>query len=386
MNDVYRIRYPGVIDADGHILEPPDLWERYLEPRYRERALRIRTDDEGLEYLEIGGKPSLLSRKGFPGTLGAMGKTHVEDVRPNPERTYLRGAPHGSMDMKERLERLDAENLEAAVLYPTIGILWEAELEEPELTDAYCRAYNRWIAEFCFDSGGRLVPIAHVSLSDPAAAAKELERAVRDGCRGAFVMPYTWSRLPHGHPDHDPLFAAAQDLGVPLAIHPGFEPPAIASVRFTLQRKLRLLASATAGDGVRHAFTTFFDFGVFDRFPGLRVVVLESGAGWIGYWLDRMDAVYESPQGMLVRELLPEPPSAYFRRQCWISGDPDETSLAAVMSVVGADRFFWASDFPHPDHAPEYVPEVERIAAQLPESARAGFLGRNVLRAYGIEG
>jgi hypothetical protein len=99
-----------------------------------------------------------------------------------------------------------------------------------------------------------------------------------------------------------------------------------------------------------------------------------------------MDTVYASPQGSLVRELLPEPPSFYFRRQCWISGDPDETSLAAVMPVVGADRFFWASDFPHPDHAPEYVPEVERIAAQLPESARAGFLGRNVLRAYGIEG
>jgi len=140
MRDVYRIKYSGVMDADGHILEPPDLWERYLEPRYRDRALRIRTDDEGLEYLEIGGKPSLMSRKGFPGTLGAMGKMHVEDVRPSPERTYLAGAPHGSMDMKERLERLNAENLEAAVLYPTIGILWEAELEDAELTDAYCRA------------------------------------------------------------------------------------------------------------------------------------------------------------------------------------------------------------------------------------------------------
>ena len=84
MRDVYRIKYSGAVDADGHILEPPDLWERYLEPRFRERALRIRKDEEGLEYLEIGGKPSLLSRKGFPGTLGAMGKMHVEDVRPSP--------------------------------------------------------------------------------------------------------------------------------------------------------------------------------------------------------------------------------------------------------------------------------------------------------------
>ena len=114
--------------------------------------------------------------------------------------------------------------------------------------------------------------------------------------------------------------------------------------------------------------------------------MLESGAGWIGYWLDRMDAVYASPQGRLVRELLQEKPSAYFRRQCWISGDPDETSLAARDA---RRRRRTASSgprtFPHPDHAPEYVPEIERIVAQLPEAARAGFLGRNVLRAYRIE-
>ncbi len=98
-----------------------------------------------------------------------------------------------------------------------------------------------------------------------------------------------------------------------------------------------------------------------------------------------MDAVYASPQGRLVRQLLKEKPSFYFRRQCWISGDPDEKSLAPIMDGVGADRFFWASDFPHPDHPPEYIPEVTRIAKALPEATRSGFLGRNVLQAYRIE-
>jgi predicted TIM-barrel fold metal-dependent hydrolase len=83
--------------------------------------------------------------------------------------------------------------------------------------------------------------------------------------------------------------------------------------------------------------------------------------------------------------VLSEKPSFYFRRQCWISGDPDETALAAIVPVVGADRFFWASDFPHPDHPPDYVPELTRLAQQLPESARRGFLGANVLQAFGIE-
>ncbi|HTO71526.1 MAG TPA: amidohydrolase family protein [Myxococcota bacterium] len=384
MSDVYRIRYDGAIDADGHILEPPDLWERYLEPQYRDRALRICRDEEGLEYLEIGGKPSQLARRGFPGTLGAMGKMHVEDVRPSPERTYLAGAPHGSMDMKQRLERLDAENLDAAVLYPTIGILWEAELEDAELSLAYARAYNRWIADFCRDSRGRLVPIAHLSLGDPAGAARELERAVRDGCRGAFVVPFTWSRLPHGHPQHDPVYAAAQDLGVPIAIHPSFEPIAMAPTRFREMRKTRLLASVTAADGVRHAFTTLFDYGVFDRFPQLRVVVLESGAGWIGYWMDRIDAVYEAT---FIGERVPlaEKPSHYFKTRCFISADPDERTIPALADRLGADRFFWASDFPHADHTANYMEEVEELAGLLSPEARRRFLGDNARELYQVQ-
>ena len=96
-----------------------------------------------------------------------------------------------------------------------------------------------------------------------------------------------------------------------------------------------------------------------------------------------MDTVYASPQGFRTRALLAEKPSFYFRRQCWISADPDETSLAGIIPRVGADRFFWASDFPHPDHPPDYIPELERLTLDLPESARQGFLGANVLRAFG---
>src|SRR5438874_2689137 len=163
----------------------------------------------------------------------------------------------------------------------------------------------------CRPSRGRLVPIAHLSLGDPQAAARELARAVRDGARGAFVAPFTLTRKPHGHADHDPLFAAAQDLGVPIAIHPTFEPTWANSQRFSDVRRARLLLSVSGSDGVRHAFTTLFDFATFDRFPRLKVVVLESGAGWIGYWLDRLDAVYEATF-LGDRVPLREKPSVYF--------------------------------------------------------------------------
>src|SRR3546814_3551587 len=94
------------------------------------------------------------------------------------------------MDPGERLTLLDAEGIDAVVLYTTVGLLWEAELEDPELSQAYCKAYNRWICEFCSDSP-RLVPTAHLSLSDPVAAAKELERAVGEGAKGARSEEHT---------------------------------------------------------------------------------------------------------------------------------------------------------------------------------------------------
>lgn len=378
---MHRLAYSGGIDADGHILEAADLWERYLEPQYRERALRLRTDADGFEYLEINGAPSKVVRGGMLGMLGGM-ERHLPDVLPSPAHTYAGGASFGAMDVHERVQRLQQEGLETALLYPTLGVLWEAECTDVELAQAYTRAYNRWIVDFCADSGGRLLPIAHLSLGDPDAAARELERAVRDGCRGGWVAPFTMTKIPHGHPDHDPLFAAAQDLAVPLAIHPTFEPKWAPPGRFTHLRGTHFFENVTAADGVRHAFTTLFQFAVFDRFPHLKLVLLESGAGWIGHWLDRMDGYAASLLGRGVP--LKEKPSAYFRRQCWISCDPDERTIPALMELYGPDRFFWASDFPHPDHTADYLAELEVLADRLPADARAKLLGENVRRCYEI--
>ncbi|NOT55284.1 MAG: amidohydrolase [Deltaproteobacteria bacterium] len=392
-----------IIDCDGHILEPPDLWEKYLEPKYRDRALRIRMGDDGYEYLEIDTKRAKLTRPGALGTMGGMGRDvdaarklreqvargeiRAEDVRalkPKPEQTYLKGAGFGTMDMKERLQMLDREGMAKALLYPTIGLLWEAELFDAELSGAYCRAYNRWIADFCRDSGGRLVPIAHLSLGDPAEAARELERAVKDGCKGAFVCPFTISRVPHGDQQHDAVFAAAQDLNVPFAIHPTFEPAAWGlHHRYDRFQWAAWYYDLFAGQGVQHAFGTFFQLGVFERFPRLRVVVLESQAGWIGFFLDRADAIYTgTPLGATVR--LKEKPSYYFKRQCYISADPDERTISAMMSIVGEDRFFWATDYPHPDHPANYLEELREMIAPMSPSARRAVLGENVAQAYAL--
>ena len=118
-----------------------------------------------------------------PGGIAMLGAMGDETARPGPDRRYMDSMPFGACDPTDRIAWLDKEQLDAVVLYPTIGIIWESGVDDVELSDAYTRAYNRWIADFCRDSRGRLVPIAHLSLSDPERAARELERAVADGCR-----------------------------------------------------------------------------------------------------------------------------------------------------------------------------------------------------------
>lgn len=376
--EVKRFPHPGCCDADGHVLEPPDLWLHYLEARYRERALRIRVDDEGYEYLEIDGRPSQRSNRGSLGLLGAMGDT---DLRPRPERRYADNIPYGAGDATERLELMARENLEHVVLYPTLGLLWECELTDPGLSLAYARAYNRWIADFCRDSGGRLVPIAQLTLLDPEGSAQELERAVADGCRGAWVNPFNHHRVIHGDARHDVLFERCAALGVPLAIHPTFTPHEAAAGIFEWPARGRAWGEAIWLRALtQQALVSFFSLGTLERYPGLRLGVLEVGSGWIGALLDRLDAF---SRALRTRRA---PATELFRRQCFISGDPDETAAPLIIDHVGAECFLWATDYPHPDHPHTWVDDLERYAARLAPDTRAKVLGGNVKRLYGLGG
>jgi uncharacterized protein len=132
--------------------------------------------------------------------------------------------------------------------------------------------------------------------------------------------------------------------------------------------------------GVQQAFLSFFALGTLDRFPTLRLGVLEAGSGWIGAFLDRMDAIHDTISASGVA--LAMKPSDYFRRQCFISGDPDETAAPLTIEHVGADCFLWATDYPHPDHPSTWVRALERFVAPLTPASRAKVLGENVARIY----
>jgi len=382
---IRKLKYAGAVDADGHILESAKCWEEYCDPKFAANAVRIKEDKEGLEYLEINGVPSRVNRGGSFGAVAQMGQVTRTKGQFDRRIKYGERLPLGAADAKERIERLDKEGLEAVIIYPSLALSWESECEDAQYAQAMTQAYNRWISDWCADSGNRLVPVAHLSLGDPKAAAAELERAVKAGHKGGFVVQFTMNRKPHAHPDNDVLFAKAQELDVPLGIHVSLEPQWCWPGRYDKEyvRKQQWFLILTATDAVRHALASFMQNGTFDKFPKLKLVILEVGAGWIQYWCDRMDAIYESHAGRGVP--LKEKPSFYFKRNVWVSADPDEKSLPAMVQLCGSDRFFWATDFPHPDHTASYVEAVEELAGQIPgEQDRRNVLGDNVRRVYRI--
>ncbi len=389
LHETGRSRHKGLVDFDGHILEPPDLWEKYIDPKFRDRAIRVKVNEKGLEYLEYDGAPSKYIGAGGLSLMGCMHHNDPLALARDPESTYLGEHPYGSMEPAERIKMLDAEGIDAVALYTTIGLLWESEIEDPALSQALTTAYNRWICEFASYSN-RLLPVAHISLTDPDAAAAELARAVKDGAVSAMIGTFTWDKLSVADKKFDRFWATAQDLGVPVAIHPVIEPRWASDGRFGNPAAFEDFSFVmgnivAAGHGVRRQFASLFDHALFDRYPTLKILVVESGGGWIGHYLDRMDALYErTPVGQ--GAALKNKPSDYLRGGRFImSSDPDERTIPDLAKRYGADNFVWASDFPHFDHTPAYIESLDGLLDLLPPGDREKVAGGNAKKLYGID-
>jgi uncharacterized protein len=369
-----------VVDADGHVCEPPDLWTAGLPAKHRERALRLRWN-EATGYDEAWVEDWCITDRGLVG-LGNAG-TSFEAL--GKGRRYVDGNPAG-FSARERLRVLDAEGIDVAVLYGGLALSLPA-IHDPELAVASCRVYNDWIAEFCRVDPRRLAGVAALPLQDPQAAAREARRAVTElGLRGVFCRPNPLNpdaRLLHD-PAHEPVWDELEQLGIPLTFHPA----GLWDMPGTSRAMHQFMAP-----GTHHAVILFFDnymtlanlvfAGVLERHPGLRVAVLECGGGWIAHWMDRLDEFTESYGWQLGHLQLK--PSEYFLRQGYISFDPGERTMGALSPFIGTQSMIWASDFPHSDAKyPGVVRELREHSTDLPAEARANLLGRNAMRLYGL--
>ena len=372
---------PFTVDADSHVLEPPDLWERYLEPRYRDRAIRIRQTPEG-EQLIVDGEVLMQGRLA---SLGGVEQEAAALFR-NPMVPYLDTCPAASMDTTARVALLDDWGVDAGVTFPTIGILWDKE-EDPHLAMAYARAYNNWQWDFASPALDRIIPIAQVPLYDPALALTELRRCLKLGFKGMFLAPERVCGKRPSHPDFDPLWAELEQADLPVCIH--------LIVRFKRQVGLAGADWYDRSEGINTVFafglggtmqlipaiSSMVCDGLFDRFPRLKVLVVEAGAGFAAYVMDRLDEKFDRFSAFAP---LRHKPSDYFRRNLWYVMDPQERSIDAQCDLVGEDRFLWGSDYPHIDSHITAADEVRASLAGMTEHRRRLVLGENARKLFAL--
>jgi predicted TIM-barrel fold metal-dependent hydrolase len=368
-----------VVDADSHVMEPADLWETYLEPKFRDRAIKI-VETNGVEQLVMGGQVIL------GGTLAGLGGVHVD--RPtlfNGTMKYADGCPPASYDPQARVAMYDDWGVTAGVVFPTIGIL-PFPCDDPELSSAYCRAYNRWQAEFAAGAGGRVLPIAHVNLADIDEAVRELDRCLELGFKGVFVPPEPVNGIRPGLAHFDPLWQRCAEAGIPACLHVvvrfggagvPYEPWLMAGAGMVFG-----FALGAPGQIIPTVASMVLD-GVFDRVPGLKVLCVEAGCGWAAHLMDRLDEKFELLSFMQASPLLRKP-SEYLSENVWYVAEPDERSIDAMLDLVGEDRILWGSDFPHIDSKLE-APELIRASIRsLSPDRRAAVLGGNAAAVFGI--
>jgi uncharacterized protein len=372
------------VDADGHVLEPRNTWPDYIDPEFRDRAIRMVDDERGDEVLLIDGKP-LESMRNRLASLGGIELDPAEALAGAGQLRYEDGCPPGGYDPAARLKVMDDERIDIALLYPTVGICWEGHVTDPALATAYTRAYNRYIVDFCSHDPVRLVPVAHLSLLDEDGAVEEARRARDAGCRAAYLSPDLAARGGRAldDPAFDRFWTTMEDLDLPVGFHVVVRDRTQFSSWMPKRGSGReLFGFAFLAIDVMAAFTQMLATGVFERHPNLRCTVLESGATWISAWLDRMDHKYEVMSTVTPTELKP---SEYFYRQCLVSADPDETVIAPIVEAVGADYFVWASDYPHIDASFGVVGEIRDRIKTLSDEDQAKVLGLNAQRFYGLE-
>jgi predicted TIM-barrel fold metal-dependent hydrolase len=366
-----------MIDADGHVMEPAGMWERYIDPCFRDQAPRVRRGPDGRSTFESGGRQS----PRVECVSAAMRAAFAGRVRES-----LAEALQAGYDPASQVRAMDQGGIEIAYLYPTQG-LYVASVDDldPELAIAICRAYNDWIVDFCAYAPDRLRPVAMlVGLHEPALAAREAERVADRGFAGVFLRPNPIRGRRLDDPAYEPLWAACERRGLAVGVHEGVGAhlPEAGADRFAT-----FFACHSASHPLEQmlAMLALIGGGVLERHPRLRVAFLEAGCGWVPYWLWRLDEHWEKTREVAGEPQLGLPPSEYFRRQCWVSCEPDEPYIPRIIDFIGADRLLFASDYPHPDHRwPETAETMQ--ALPLPRAVKQKIVWDNACAFYGVKG
>lgn len=416
----------AVFDSDSHVVEPPELWERYLDPGDRTLGKHAlwRQDGTTDAYLKINGQifrdsmnrnlpRHALWRPGMTWELiGALdaGTRHAM----NP----------GAWDPRARLADMDAMGVDQTLLYPT----WFAEglhlVADPDIAYALARAYNDWIADFCAAAPRRLYATAMLPLQNMDFALEELERVAKQPCfRGAFLRPMFIQGRYFTHPCYDPLWAALERLGMTAAVHPSpglWNPEWTSHGPFAEKIKDRLaqgpvpaggMGPFAGGGGGTHSALSFvaatplghplapilsywldnhmfvgavlIGYTVMQRYPAMKVVVAHGKASWMEEVLEKMEASTRVIPLMHHYPVRTDPEEMWEEGKVMLGFDAEERLIQKLPQDFAA-KVVWGSRYPQHDttSAWDAIAMLER--AQVPPPLIARMMGENAARQFGV--
>jgi predicted TIM-barrel fold metal-dependent hydrolase len=366
-----------IIDADCHVVEPPHLWTAWLPKQYHDRAPKLVKDEEGGDAWSFGpGVP--IMKIGLVATPGLRfeemkwaGYTY-ETVR------------KGCWDGKARLEDMDFDGVDAEFIYPSQRTMNHfMGNEERDFHRAGIQAYNNYMAkEFCSADPDRLFFLAQMPNLGVDECIKELQRCREMGARGLIITAW-----PSGgddlSPEDDRFFAVAQELKMPVSIH------------INIQRK-RNPKTTTEGPAAigNMALSGMIAFppimcelimsGLFDRFPRLKIIGVETEVGWVPEALEQVDNFYwrnRTHTGVKIKEL----PSHYFHENFLCTFIQDRVGVKNRY-LIGVKNMAWSSDYPH--HGCDW-PYSRKVIAEMfdgvPADERYQILAGNVAELYGLD-
>ena len=393
-------------DADHHYYEATDAFTRHMDPKMAKRCMQW-ADVGGKQRLLVGGKINKFIPNPTFDPIAAPGS--LED--------YFRGRNTEGLDLKTmfgeldpisahpeyrdraaRVRQLDAQGLDGALLFPTLGVGMQEALRRdlPALHAAYS-AFNTWLNEdWGFDGGdGRLYAAPMITLADPALAEAEVSRVLDAGARVLVTIP---GPVPDGgdgyvspaHPKFDRVWGLIAEAGVPMVLHAGLSgvghygrfwrttnPGEGGGGGFEGFKHASFPLVAFADRGISDTLASMVCHGLLERFPALRVASIENGAMWVPDLLRNLSDAYGK-----LPFAFSEHPVEQFRRQVWIS-PYYEDDMGRLRDAVGIERLMFGSDFPHTEGLPDPCSYIKDIP-EFDEPETRAVMRDNVLELLGI--
>jgi predicted TIM-barrel fold metal-dependent hydrolase len=358
-----------IIDADSHVLEPTQMWVEYLEPQFKHFAP---TPGMTIAGEKVYSKISPEASEKFRSDHEQMIQQHYQNFLLN------------NFDPESYVKVMKQMGVDIAFLYPTYGQwFWAIDSMAPPLAGAFTRAYNHWLRDYCSYDPQVLRGVGAINLHAPEEMVSQLQQIAEFGWKAVYLRPNPIKSRLLSDPAYEPFWTECERLGIAVGLHEGTHSllPTTGAERFNSRFALHACSHPMEQ---MMALLALIEGGVLERHPNLRVGFLESGCGWLPYWLWRLEREYEDLHWE-VADNVKMKPSEYFRRQCFIAIEPYEPYLAEIVDYIGSDNLIFGSDYPHIDHKPSIVADVVALAERLSKATVQKILWDNPARFYGLE-